>query len=793
MAERSSKKRKIASSSTGDTKITDPRFANIQSDPRYRLPSKKHKVKLDSRFSRALQDDNEFTRKAKVDRYGRPLDTKSERTRLKRKYEFEEDEEEQSQDDDPDDDDEVQKELERLGGNESTSVKKRDILREGRETDSSESSIDSSSDEDDDDDVDEEAELAPQTRNDVPVGEVSARLAVVNLDWDNIRAEDLMAVFSSFLGKSGKLLNVTIYPSEFGKERMQREEMEGPPKEIFAAAPNNRAADSDSEHDQQDDSDADEEEIKRKLLKPDSGEQDFDSQALRQYQLDRLRYYYAILTFSSPSTAKHIYDAVDGTEYLSTANFFDLRFVPDSTDFSSDIPREECSQVSSTYKPNEFVTDALQHSKVKLTWDAEDTTRKEAAARAFRTHDIKDLEDVDLAAYIGSDSSDSDSEDGDNGQASKKDTERQRMRSLLGLAVDPPPSTTTKSKSKTKTPVGNVEITFSAGLTPSDDPNAVTKHNKRSVFANSPEPENETTIEKYVRKEKERKAKRREKAKAAREGGPPTNNNEADDDDNASYASYTVAQPSRFIKPHNQDDDNDEEDLGFNDPFFTSITTTTTNNNRDTSDAHHTKRTKSTKADRLARRQARDREEAASAAERKKLEALMTAPPTSTNKHGGDAEVRHFDMKEITKAEKAAAKAATGVKDKKSKKKKKKGRYGVGVDDNPLAQGGAEGGGGGGGGKESGFKIDAADKRFEGRLFGSHEFAIDPSNPRFGGTEGMRRLVEEGRRRRKKGADDGDGDGGQGAGRPEGKAAVRGGEEDVKSLVAKIRGRKERL
>src|SRR2546421_4632681 len=31
----------------------------------------------------------------------------------------------------------------------------------------------------------------------IPTGEASSRLAVVNLDWDNIRAEDLMAVFGS--------------------------------------------------------------------------------------------------------------------------------------------------------------------------------------------------------------------------------------------------------------------------------------------------------------------------------------------------------------------------------------------------------------------------------------------------------------------------------------------------------------------------------------------------------------------------------------------------------------------
>jgi hypothetical protein len=44
-----------------------------------------------------------------------------------------------------------------------------------------------------------------------------------------------------------------VYPSEFGKERMEREETEGPPREIFASK---KGGDSDDE----DEMDSDEEE-----------------------------------------------------------------------------------------------------------------------------------------------------------------------------------------------------------------------------------------------------------------------------------------------------------------------------------------------------------------------------------------------------------------------------------------------------------------------------------------------------------------------------------------------------
>jgi hypothetical protein len=80
------------------------------------------------------------------------------------------------------------------------------------------------------------------------------RFAIVNMDWDNMRAIDLYTVFSSILAfaqssstkrkdmgsdnpPTGRLLTVRVYPSEFGKERMAKEEIEGPAAEVFHARP----------------------------------------------------------------------------------------------------------------------------------------------------------------------------------------------------------------------------------------------------------------------------------------------------------------------------------------------------------------------------------------------------------------------------------------------------------------------------------------------------------------------------------------------------------------------------
>jgi NUC153 domain len=694
MSQPLSKKRKVKDDdgpSHAQPGITDPRFSNIQSDPRYRLPSKRRAhVKVDKRFSHMLRDDD-FGRKAKVDRYGRPLEDDSERKRLKERYEFE---------DDIDDDDTVQRELQRV-------KKVFDPIRDGGY---SESSSDESSSEEDDTGAAQEDQLVTlgnQQDEDVPMGDVSSRVAVVNLDWDNIRAVDLMAVFSSFVPSGGRLLKVSIYPSQFGNERMEREETEGPPKEIFASVKGSSAEQAAG------DDDEDEQQIKDSIVQVDTGE-DFDSAALRQYQLQRLQYFYAVLTFSSPDIAKAVYGALDGTEYLTTANFFDLRFIPDGTDFSDDKARDECEKIPDGYKPNEFVTDALQHSNVKLTWDAEDASRKEAQAKAFRGS-RKDIDENDLKAYLGSDSS-SDEEAGVddgatiNSSLSRKDQERQKMRSLLGLEAEP------KRKNKSHDgPVGDLQITFSSGLSGANS-------TKKSVFENEPELD-ETTVERYARKERERRQKRKERMKQGRDGA-------------SSAVDATMIGKNTDERP---------EDLGFDDPFFTAP------------EHDKTSAAKMRKEERLKKRVEREAEEAATAAQRAELELLMV----DDNDDGKG--MRHFDMNEVEREERKA----------KKKGKKSKGKKETEVPTEPQS---------------TGFEMNTHDPRFA-RLYENHEFAIDPTNPRFKGTEGMKALLEEGRKYKNKGKD-------LGADEPkkatkESSSMSKPEGDDVKKLVEKVKSKKK--
>lgn len=684
------KNQKKSSSSSG--RITDARFASFETDPRFRLPSKKRtKTTLDKRFAGML-DDKDFTAVAKVDRYGRKLKSDAKKKALQRLYQQEEDQDESKDEDEDegegeedngdevDDDELVQREL--RAADEKERRKAYDPARHGGFS-ASESDSDSDEDSDGDEDEDEDESgvaLASEgdmqrlqdEQADVETGEVTNRIAVVNLDWDHVKSTDLMALFSSFLpaDDNGRILKISVYPSEFGKERMQQEELEGPPKALFK----NKGQDSDDESD--DGSDSEDEKIKKELMQ-EGDDEDFDSDALRSYQLDRLRYYYAVMVCSSPETAQKIYEATDGTEYQSSSNVIDLRFVPDDVTFD-DEPRDECDKVPDSYKPVEFVTNALQSSKVKLTWDMhpEEASRKESINRAF-TGSRANIEENDLQAYLASDSEDDkdgseevNGEDGedaaDEPKLSKKELARKKMREALGLANEPIP------KEAKNGPVGDMQITFTSALSESK-PKDVDQE--------------ETTIAKYKRKEKERKEKKRQAHKAKREAasGEPRDNEEE----------HTAATA--------------DDDLGFDDPFFTTEGTSAPS------------KTSIRKEERLKKRQAREAAEAESAAAKARLTKVMAQDALDNQAEHLD----HFDMNEIMRAE---------------KNKNKKGKKGKKEAGNSEDRGGLQ----------EDFTMDVEDDRFKA-VFDSHEFAIDPSNPKFKATAGMKQLLEVGRRKRQVG------------------------------------------
>ena len=138
---------------------------------------------------------------------------------------------EQADDDVDDEDTPVQSKDDELRAR----MEKLDRMARGEDSSGSDSSDSDDSDADSEaDDVEEEEE----EQEDIPMGQVAKRVAVMNCDWDWVKAVDLLVLFqvstvgtalkakSLTLGQSfvpasaGFIKSIAVYPSQFGLEKM---------------------------------------------------------------------------------------------------------------------------------------------------------------------------------------------------------------------------------------------------------------------------------------------------------------------------------------------------------------------------------------------------------------------------------------------------------------------------------------------------------------------------------------------------------------------------------------------
>ncbi len=164
-------------------------------------------------------------------------------------------------------------------------------------------------------------------------------------------------------------------------------------------------------------------------------EEEADRRAMekvRRYQVNRLKYFYAVAELDSASSASKVYEECDGKEYELSATRFDLRFIPANMEFD-ETPRSSCSSMPDMqhYKPKLFTTSALQLEKVELTWDEDDPRRSTAMRRAFETAS-DDEEGAEVAReLIGSDEDNTSEGTGSEEEAGREEGTIEKYKKLL--------------------------------------------------------------------------------------------------------------------------------------------------------------------------------------------------------------------------------------------------------------------------------------------------------------------------------------------------------------------------
>lgn len=503
----------------------DARF-DTSKDLRFKkVPQSVRRVKVDKRFAHMF-DDKDFVETAAVDSRGQKLHKDSVKSKLREFYEL--------ADEKPRDEKSSGSSLRAkpLVSEEATPAeapaRKKKVLRRRKVIEDEAKAMPEPEDEDDDDEGDDEDENAEQKEQEsseeemdsdsdeeqeeedgaawqeeveVERGDATTRLALMGCDWDHASAGDLLVMLRTYLSskesrkaRSGVIEKVAVYPSQYGVEQTAKEAQSGP------------------------------EALQNTNFREDEDESKMN-EAMRKYQLQRTKYFYAVAFCDSVATAAWLYDNLDGLDADGLCpGMLDLRFVPDDLEFPH-APREEATQAPSKFSGPAMLNSAARHSKVHCTWDEAPATRKRDLMRKKFTQ--KEAEQMDLDAYLASTSG----EDSD-GQGAEA------LKSLVSGA-DGFSDMDSDSDGDKKEVEGDMEATFSMSaskleeeLTERLEEQREGKDKKGNKIHTLGQKEGKSTWAAYLEKRKEKKKEARAKAKAAK----AKRNGDGEDSDKASAA-----------------------------------------------------------------------------------------------------------------------------------------------------------------------------------------------------------------------------------------------------------------
>lgn len=266
-------------------------------------------------------------------------------------------------------------------------------------------------------DLDEEVNA--WAKDEVDLIEARRRVAIVNCDWDHVRAVDLYAILFHALPLGGQLQDVCVYMSDFGRKMIEHERTHGPDlwvKPGDAEAPldgesgdaTQAAAAAAGEptvielpEDVSDDevseprSDGWTDDNPNMMHEEGEGGELFSDGKFRRYEMDRMKYYYAVATFDSADTAAAVYNELDGMDIEASGVVLDLRYIDDDETFEQPVSRAD--HIPANFRPlASFKMSAMSQSKFRISWDQDDVFRHQSVQDSF----TGTTEEDDIAAYL---------------------------------------------------------------------------------------------------------------------------------------------------------------------------------------------------------------------------------------------------------------------------------------------------------------------------------------------------------------------------------------------------------
>ena len=187
---------------------------------------------------------------------------------------------------------------------------------------------------------------------------------------------NIFVLLSLFAKTPGDTRSISMCPSNFGLEQMQKEDAYGP-----SGTQKNHA------------------DIANK-------EDDIDLVKLKAYEASKLRYYFAVAEFTDSKVLDYVHDEFNNQEIKHSSIAIELRLILvleklKEITTNRQVKEKATFPIPSNYNPPDFMLDVLQYAKVKCAWDEDDSQRCYKLALV----PTNDQEHNDLCIYLTSDNS----------------------------------------------------------------------------------------------------------------------------------------------------------------------------------------------------------------------------------------------------------------------------------------------------------------------------------------------------------------------------------------------------